>query len=52
MEKVKSFFKKTIESIKNGIKEFPLTMIIVAFCTLLISFNIIFEAWDEEGMLQ
>ena len=52
MEKVKSFFKKTIESIKNGIKEFPLTMIIVAFCTLLISFNIIFEAWDEEGILK
>ena len=52
MEKVKSFFKKTIESIKNGIKEFPLTMIIAAFCTILISFNIIFEAWDEEGILK
>lgn len=52
MEKVKSFFKKTIESIREGNKEFPLTIIICAICTFIISFNIFFETFDEEGLIK
>lgn len=45
MEKIKSLFKKAFDTVKKNIKEFPVTMIIIAACTLFLCIMVCFNSY-------